>query len=208
MIGCPPGTVLSRLAWARRRLRLRLTARGAALPAAPAAAAVDEAAGAVPARWVTAVVGAAAAFATGNRAGRPAILAAEVLRAMLMTRLSVGAALVVGALAMGVGLLTPGTSPGRAEPPEKAAAPAVEVTVVRPTHRTTGDFQDYPGQTAASASVEVRSRITSQIDKVAFRVVPKSSTATCCSNWIAGRPKSRWHGRRQRYARLRATSAW
>lgn len=30
VLGCPPGTVLSRLAWARRRLRSRLTARGAA----------------------------------------------------------------------------------------------------------------------------------------------------------------------------------
>jgi RND family efflux transporter MFP subunit len=168
-LGCPPGTVLSRLAWARRRLRTRLAARGAALSAALAAAAADEAAGAVPARWVTGTVGAAAAFAAGGRAGRPALLAAEVLRAMLMTRLRVGAVVVFGALAAGTGLLLPGTSPGRADKPDQAAPPPVEVTVTKPTRRMTGEFQDFEGRTEASATVDIRSRITGQIERVTFQ---------------------------------------
>jgi RND family efflux transporter MFP subunit len=168
-LGCPSGTVLSRLAWARQRLRVRLAARGAALPAALACAAFDEAAGAVPARWVTAAAAAAGTFAAGSRTGRPAILAAEVLRAMLMTRLRVGAVVVFGALATGAGLLMPGVSPGRADPEAKAAQQAVDVTVVRPTRRTAGEYEDFVGQTEAATTVDVRSRITSQIEKVAFQ---------------------------------------
>jgi RNA polymerase sigma factor (sigma-70 family) len=34
LLACPPGTIASRLAWARERLRARLTARGLTLPAA------------------------------------------------------------------------------------------------------------------------------------------------------------------------------
>jgi RND family efflux transporter MFP subunit len=166
-LGCPPGTVLSRLAWARRRLRIRLAARGAALPAGLAAIGLGEAAGAVPARWVTAAVGAAGTFAAGSRTGRPALLAAEVLRTMLMSKLRVGAVFVFGALAAGAGLLLPGPTTGLTDGPDQAPMP-VEVTVVRPTKRTTGESTDFVGRTAASATVEVRSRITSQIEKVAF----------------------------------------
>ena len=169
VLGCPPGTVLSRLAWARRRLRSRLTARGAALSTAVAAAAADEAAGAVPARWVTAAAGGAAAFTAGGRAGRPAVLALEVLRAMWMTKLRIGSVVVCGMLAAGAGLLVPSLSPGRSDPQDKAAQPPVEVMVTRPTKQTTGEFQFYAGRTEASATVDVRSRITSQIEKVAFR---------------------------------------
>jgi RND family efflux transporter MFP subunit len=172
-LGCPTGTVLSRLASARRRLRTRLTARGAALPAALAAIGIEEAAGAVPARWVTAVVATAGTFAAGGRSGRPALLAAEVLRTMLIARLRVGAVVVFGVLAAGAGLLVPGMSPGRSDNSDKAALPAVEVTVVRPTRRTAGDYEDFVGQTAASATVEIRSRITGPIEKVAFQAGAK-----------------------------------
>ncbi|HEY1379819.1 MAG TPA: efflux RND transporter periplasmic adaptor subunit [Gemmataceae bacterium] len=171
VLGCPPGTVLSRLAWARRRLRVRLAARGAALPAALAAVAGGEAAGAVPARWVAAAVGAAGAFAAGGRSGRPAALAAEVLRAMLMTRLRVGAVVVFGALAAGTALLLPGTTPGRVDgaDKDKAAPQPVEVTVARPTRRTAGETLEFTGRTDASATVQVRPRVTGTVDKVAFQ---------------------------------------
>jgi multidrug efflux system membrane fusion protein len=139
------------------------------LSAVLAAAAADEAAGAVPARWVTAAAGGAAAFAAGGRGGRPAVLALEVLRAMWMTKLRIGSVVVCGMLAAGAGLLVPSLSPGRSEPQEKSAQPPIDVTVVRPARRTTGEFQDYEGRTAASATVDVRSRITSQIEKVTFR---------------------------------------
>jgi RND family efflux transporter MFP subunit len=72
-------------------------------------------------------------------------------------------------LATGAGLLVPGKSPGRVDKNDKPVAPAVEVTVMRPIRRTTGDFQEFNGQIIASATVDVRSRITSQIEKVAFQ---------------------------------------
>jgi RND family efflux transporter MFP subunit len=168
-LGCPPGTVLSRLAWARRRLRDRLTARGAALPAALSAMAVDEAAGAVPAGWITATAGAALAYAAGGRTGRPAVLAAEVLRAMWTTRLRVGAVVLFGTLAAGAGLLAPGLSSGRDEPKPKAGPAAVDVTVMRPARDTAGESLDFTGRTEASATVDIRSRITGQIVKVGFQ---------------------------------------
>jgi multidrug efflux system membrane fusion protein len=168
-LGCPPGTVLSRLAWARRRLRLRLTARGATLPAALAAAAVEEAAGAVPARWVTGTVGAATAFAAGGRSGAPAVLALEVLRTMFMTRLRIGAVVVFGALAAGTGLLLPGVTPGRVDDAEKPAPPTVDVTITRPMKHTAGGFELFTGRTEAAVTVEVRSRVTGLIEKVAFQ---------------------------------------
>ncbi len=168
-LGCPTGTVLSRLAWARRRLRSRLTARGAALSAALAVLEINDAAGAVPARWVTAAVAAAGAFAAGGRSGRPALLAAEVLRTMLMAKLRVGAVVVFGFLATGAGLLLPGPTRGKADHPDATAPPAVDVTVVRPTKRTTGEYLDFTGRTEPSATVDIRSRITSPIEKVAFQ---------------------------------------
>jgi RND family efflux transporter MFP subunit len=168
-LGCPPGTVLSRLASARRRLRSRLTARGVALSAALATIVGNEAAGAVPAQWVAAAVAGSGEFAAGGRTGRPAILAAEVLRAMLMTRLRIGTAVMFGFVAAGTGLLLPGMSPGRADPQDKAAPPPVEVTAVRPTRRTTSESLDFAGRADAATTVEVRSRVTSQIEKVAFQ---------------------------------------
>src|SRR5262249_38351825 len=54
LLGCPKGTVLSRLAWARQRLRDRLTRRGVTLSAAGAGAAfaAESLAAAVPAELV------------------------------------------------------------------------------------------------------------------------------------------------------------
>jgi RND family efflux transporter MFP subunit len=168
-IGCPPGTVLSRLAWARRRLKTRLAARGAALSVAVAAMAGNETAGAVPVGWVTAAAGSAATFAAGGRSGRPAILALEVLRAMLMTRLRVGAVVTIGVLATGACLLVPGVSPARVDAPEHPKQPSVELTAVRPTLRSPGQFEDYQGVTEAAAKVDIRSRVTGQIEKIAFQ---------------------------------------
>jgi RND family efflux transporter MFP subunit len=167
-IGCPTGTVLSRLAWARKRLRTRLTARGARLSAAVAAAAGGEAAGAVPTSWVSTAVGLAASFAAGGRSGRPAILATEVLQAMVITRLRVGAVVVCGFLAAGAGLLIPSVSPARTDAPEQPKQAVVELTAVRPTRHTATGYLDFNGTTEPSASVDVRSRITSPIVKVAF----------------------------------------
>jgi multidrug efflux system membrane fusion protein len=167
-LGCPPGTVVSRLAWARRRLKSRLAARGLGLATALAAVDVGDAVGAVPARWVVAAAGAAGAFAAGSRSGRPAALAMEVLRSMLFSKLRVGAVVVLGAMATGVGLLLAGPMPGQPDVPNTAPAP-VEVTVIRPIRKTVEQAIDFTGRIMASATVEVRPRVTGQIEKVAFR---------------------------------------
>jgi RND family efflux transporter MFP subunit len=170
-LDCPQGTVLSRLAWARRRLRERLAARGLGLPAAVAAVA-SESAGAVSAHWVASAVEAARAFAAGGRAGSraagPVALAEGVLRAMLMTKLRVGAVLAVGALAAGASLFLPSPTAGQPDRPPGAVPPA-EVTVVRPVRREAAEHLDFVGRTEAAATVEVRPRVTGLLEKVAVR---------------------------------------
>lgn len=165
-LGCPPGTVLSRLATARRRLRARLTARGAAFPAALAI--VAGASGSVPAAWVATAVGAAVEIPAGGRPGRAAVLAANVLREMLMTRVRVGAVVVFGAAAVGVALLLPVPTSGQPDAPPAAVLP-VEVTVTKPVKRSTADHQDFVGRALAAATVQVRSRVSAYVQNVAVR---------------------------------------
>jgi RNA polymerase sigma factor (sigma-70 family) len=173
VLGCPPGTVLSRLAWARQRLRTRLAARGVALSAAVAVAATTgREAGAVPVRWVAATAGAALRFAAGGRSGvgftRSAVLAEGVLRAMWMTKLQVGAVLALGVLVTGASLMLPAQSPDKPEVPAQGAPPA-EVTVSRPVRREVASYEDFPGRIEAAMSVDIRPRVTGLLEKVAFR---------------------------------------
>jgi cobalt-zinc-cadmium efflux system membrane fusion protein len=109
VLGCARGTVCSRLAWARQRLRGRLTRRGLALAAAGLAAPL--APGAAPAALVGATVKSAVLFASGQAArgglpGPAVALAEGVLRTMLKTKIKMaaGVLLVVGALGLGAGL--------------------------------------------------------------------------------------------------------
>jgi RNA polymerase sigma factor (sigma-70 family) len=106
-LGCPKGTVLTRLAWARRRLQKSLTGRGVA----PAALALP-AAGAAAAGWACSTARAAAARLAGRSpaaAGaspRAVLLAEGVVRAMTWekVRYAAAAALVaVGLVGFGVG---------------------------------------------------------------------------------------------------------
>jgi cobalt-zinc-cadmium efflux system membrane fusion protein len=108
-LGCARGTVCSRLAWARRRLRSRLTRRGLGLSTAGLGVALTP--GLAPAALVGATVRAAVVFASGQAAagalpGKAAVLAEGVLRAMIVTRLKTVAAvlLAVGMLGIGAGL--------------------------------------------------------------------------------------------------------
>jgi RNA polymerase sigma factor (sigma-70 family) len=101
-IGCPLGTVLSRLAWSRERLRGRLLRRGVILPAAIVAAILAERAAAVevPALLVNATVQAAGTFSLAQAtaaAAKAAALANGFLRTQSVWRWTKAAGLLSGA---------------------------------------------------------------------------------------------------------------
>ncbi|HKI30904.1 MAG TPA: RNA polymerase sigma factor [Gemmataceae bacterium] len=114
-LGCPRGTVLSRLARGRERLRVRLARRGVVLSGTLLATLLihTTSEAAVPAALVSVIVKAAIPFAAGNVAAglvsaRAAAWTQGVLKAMLLTKLKISTALVlVAALAVtGAGLLS------------------------------------------------------------------------------------------------------
>jgi RNA polymerase sigma factor (sigma-70 family) len=119
-LGCPKGTVVSRLARARLRLRARLTGRGLAPAVIAAALAGPVASEAVPPALVVATVRLAAAGSSAETV--PAVVAALAhgeLRAMTLTRVKIAlaAVLMLTVGGTGVGLFT------RAALAEKQPAP-------------------------------------------------------------------------------------
>jgi RNA polymerase sigma factor (sigma-70 family) len=107
-LGCPLGTVLSRLAWARERLRQRLTRRGVTLTGGLLAAALVPAA--LKAEMVLETVRAAGAMAAGRAAAgmlSPKVVALTegVLRTMVLTKLKVAAALLLAVGVFGTGVV-------------------------------------------------------------------------------------------------------
>jgi RNA polymerase sigma factor (sigma-70 family) len=118
-LACPRGTVLSRLARARQRLRARLTRRGITLPTGTLAATLAEEAAAVfvPARWVHSVLRAVPSNAAGGSASAPvAALVQGALRTMRMNRLKTWMAVSLAAcLLAGVAALV--VSPARSAVP-------------------------------------------------------------------------------------------
>ncbi len=115
-LGCPRGTVLSRLVRGRERLRARLARRGIALSGSLLAAMLISRAAeaAAPAALVNATVKAAIPFAAGTTAAslvsaRSAAWTQGALKAMFTTKLEISAAvaLVLTLAATGVGLLVP-----------------------------------------------------------------------------------------------------
>jgi RNA polymerase sigma factor (sigma-70 family) len=140
-LGCPKGTVLSRLATARERLRLRLTRRGVTLSAGLLAATlcVERTSAAVPSALMGPTVKAALGVAAGQIA---ALVSAEVaalmkgtLRAMLLSKLKVVALAALAVAALGgvllihrsdggepVNKVLPAEAPGKAKPPKDEEA--------------------------------------------------------------------------------------
>ncbi len=102
-LGCPQGTVLSRLSRAREQLKARLTRRGLTLPAGllGAGLATQTAEAAVPPALAGAVIRAAVASVLHESAGTIAISAGTlqmtegVLRTMFLTKLKMAAAAVI-----------------------------------------------------------------------------------------------------------------
>lgn len=133
LLGCPPGTVSSRLARARERLRDRLTRRGFA-PAAVALALVGDALALprlLPNSLVESVVRAAPAFAAPGRAAappnRPATIAEGVVRTMFAQKLKLLPALfAAGLLAAGAVLAGSGTEREGDGAPQRPTAKAAE----------------------------------------------------------------------------------
>jgi len=110
-LGCPRGTIDSRLAWARQRLRQRLARRGVSLSLAGLVAVLAPSGGnaAVPAALVPATAHLALLFATrgaavAGLASVPSVqLAQGVLRAMFLTKLKRALAVVLAVAAVATG---------------------------------------------------------------------------------------------------------
>jgi RNA polymerase sigma factor (sigma-70 family) len=125
-LGWPPGTVFSRLARARERLRQRLARRGVALPVGLLGLlAVAGAAPAVPPALIastrTLATGfAAGSLAAGGLAGSVRLLTEGVLQAMALSKLKLNLAILLTAAAVaGAGILT---LAARAEKPAEVDA--------------------------------------------------------------------------------------
>jgi RNA polymerase sigma factor (sigma-70 family) len=140
VLGCPRGTVLSRLSSARQRLRRRLVRRGIAPVIAASAVTFAEVASATPsAELVASVVGAALSFAAGRAAipmvsPQAAALAQGALQAMLWNKIKITVAMlcVMALTGSGVGWLTRQRAGVEAAPPN-AAEPQVKKELPLPS---------------------------------------------------------------------------
>jgi RNA polymerase sigma factor (sigma-70 family) len=150
-LGCPTGTVLSRLARGRQRLRERLARRGLVLSGALLAALLPCAAAeaALPAALVKVVVKAAVPWAAGKAAAelvsaRAAAWTAGVLQAMFLTKLKIALAvvLVLTLAATGVGLvgrpLLADSRPAPARQQQRPPQPARDGRTATPTPEVRG----------------------------------------------------------------------
>jgi RNA polymerase sigma factor (sigma-70 family) len=126
-LGCPKGTVLSRLARARERLRARLTRRGLGVSAGALGAVVSKEgrAGVLPATLVGETVTIALAAGSGA-AGRVAALTEGVLRTMSLTKLKIAVGVLLAAGLLGVAAMGNGVFAGGRESGDGESAPGAE----------------------------------------------------------------------------------
>jgi RNA polymerase sigma factor (sigma-70 family) len=127
-LGCPRGTVLSRLAAARKRLAERLTRRGVTLPAALGAAGLCG-------RLVSSATAAAPQFRTGSfAAGTASQLATGVLQTMSRVTLltALGGIVLAATLVGGVGWISAPAGPKVVAAGEDRPAPAAPTPPAKP----------------------------------------------------------------------------
>jgi RNA polymerase sigma factor (sigma-70 family) len=124
-LGCPSGTIKSRLSWARERLRERLLRRGINVSSAGVAVALSQnaARASVPTSLVTATAHAAAQLAIG--AAGAAVISAEVaaltqgvIKAMLLTKIMSSVTLIAAILVAGLTVVIAIHGPLAAREPE------------------------------------------------------------------------------------------
>jgi RNA polymerase sigma factor (sigma-70 family) len=171
-LGWREGTVASRLARARQRLRVRLAHRGVTLSVGALAGLLARDAAAVPITTAAAVVRIVGLFALGDAAAAPALstpvtaLAKATLQAMFVTKLKVGAALalVCGILAAGAGLAVQrvleegGTAAVQRDRPQVVAERADTQKPTAPRQTLTDYYGDPlpPGALARLGTVQFR----------------------------------------------------
>jgi RND family efflux transporter MFP subunit len=169
-LGCPRGTVASRLARARERLRGRLIRRGITLTAGAVAATLSEtvASGAAPDRLIEQTVRAVRASASGGLGVSTQVnaLTQEVLRMMLIKKIATSGVLLLafaGTFLLGAGVAVrvyagDGTEPkpvaenpqaptgtGAGEKERAAPSEPLPVTVAQPVRREFTPYQDFVG---------------------------------------------------------------
>jgi len=191
----PPGTVGSRLARARDKLRRGLTRRGVVLPAAAMAAALNpkSASARVSSVLCDTTTKAATRFAAGQAAGEAAsALAREVLRSMLLHKLrfTVLALLALAAVATGAGFLThslamikdePKRSPISRQQTTLAAKPEGASQAPAPGRMfVTGRVVDPQGKPVPNAAVMVYTRLPFEPPIGSRRQGPLAISQTRC----------------------------
>jgi RNA polymerase sigma factor (sigma-70 family) len=132
LLGCPKGTVATRLARARGRLQVRLAGRGVALSAGLLATVLAlEARATVPAALAGSTVRAGMLVAAGKAAGsaRVAALAEGVMKAMVLARTKTATLLVLVLAAIATGTAV---QVYRARAAEQAAAPGPQAPAAPP----------------------------------------------------------------------------
>lgn len=192
LLGCPKGTVLSRLARGRERLRTRLAKRGVALTAVTFALTVSQnaASASVPAALVTPTVSAAIPFAAGSAATEhvPAHIAALAEGAMkTMTSVKLKAASAVLALAMLGTSIAWAARNGESDSPAPAPTPSTPTTSPR---EALAPVAALPAPTLAAAPVEAqRERPATVAPAVAGKVTSIAKDGKSFSVAIAARDR-------------------
>jgi RND family efflux transporter MFP subunit len=174
-LGCPRGTVASRLARARQRLRLRLAGRGVALSAAVAALAFGRGATASASESLirsTLHLVRDKVRGSGPTAPGAVAIAERMLRAMFLRKLFTTVAVLIllgGLLSAGSVLALPSPDqPPAAPPPPAKPAPAKPDAgpVVPPKKPQPGPSEEFVGRLEASEVIEIAVIVGGVLDKV------------------------------------------